>query len=134
MFDAPEGDAWVGGDHLVDEHHAGLKLVDEPFAFAFVGGPGAGAEAETAIVVEADGFRTNEPFGGNAGLAVVDDACLHGGGDGGVEIGTGHYDKGVASAELEHNFLNAFGGCDAYLDAGLLASCESCGDYARVVE
>ncbi len=56
MFDAPEGDAWVGGDHLVDEHHAGLKLVDEAFAFAFVGGPGAGAEAETAIVGEADGF------------------------------------------------------------------------------
>ena len=41
-FYAAEGDARVGGDHFVDEDHAGLEFVDEAFALAVVAGPGAG--------------------------------------------------------------------------------------------
>src|SRR5271154_1011299 len=55
-FYATEGDAGVGGDHFVDEDHAGFEFVDEAFTFAVVGGPGAGAEAEAAVVGECDRF------------------------------------------------------------------------------
>src|ERR1700746_688822 len=56
VLDSAEGDAGVGSDHLVDEHHAGLEFVDEAFTLAVVGGPGARAEAEAAVVGEPDGF------------------------------------------------------------------------------
>jgi len=56
LLDSAERDAGIGGDHLVDEDHPGLEFVDEAFALAVVGGPGAGAEAEAAVVGEADGL------------------------------------------------------------------------------
>src|ERR1700691_2225467 len=55
-FYTAERDACVGGGHFVDEDHAGFEFVDEALAFGGVGGPGAGAEAEAAVVGEADGF------------------------------------------------------------------------------
>src|SRR5208283_1436331 len=56
LFDAAEGDSRIRGDHLVDEDHARFEFVDEALAFAVVFRPGAGAEAEAAVVGEADGF------------------------------------------------------------------------------
>ncbi len=55
-FYATERDAGIGGDHFVDEDHAGFEFVDETFALAVIVSPGAGAEAEAAVVGEADGF------------------------------------------------------------------------------
>src|SRR5580700_2294904 len=56
VFDPAERDAGIGGDHLVDEHHTAFEFVDEPFALVLVGGPGAGAEPEAAVVGQVDGF------------------------------------------------------------------------------
>src|SRR5258708_11921117 len=43
LLNSAEGNARVRGDHLIDEDHARLKLIDEALALAVVGGPGAGA-------------------------------------------------------------------------------------------
>jgi len=77
---------------------------------------------------------TNKAFGGNAGLAIVDDASLDGGDDGGVKIGAGHDDERIAATEFENDFLDALGGGDSNFNACLLASGEGRGDDARVVE
>ena len=124
--------------------HVGVERLD---------GVGGGERAEFSVLVEGiadaqvlhavdelrfelggDGFGDDEALGGDAGLAVVDDAGLHGGGDGGVEIGAGHDDERIAAAEFEHNFLDALGGRDSDFDAGLLAAGERGGDHARIVQ
>ena len=42
--------------------------------------------------------------------------------DGGVEIGAGHHDKGIAAAQFQHNFLDPLGRAHSDLNACLLAS------------
>lgn len=56
VFDPAKGNARIGSDHFVDEDHTGFEFVDEAFALCRVGGPGAGSQAEAAIVGQADGF------------------------------------------------------------------------------
>jgi len=51
-----EGHAGIGCDHLIDEDHTGFKIVDEPFAFASIVRPRAGAEAEPAVIGDGDGL------------------------------------------------------------------------------
>src|ERR1700688_3813725 len=46
----------VGKHHLIDEDHAGFEFADEPLLFAFVVRPGAGAEAEPAVIGYANCF------------------------------------------------------------------------------
>ena len=53
-FYAAEGYAGVGGYHLVDEDHAGLKVVDEVFTLAGIVCPGARTEAKPAVVGDGD--------------------------------------------------------------------------------
>src|SRR5271156_6784458 len=56
LLHAPERNARVGGDHLIDKNHSRLEFVDEALAFFVVVGPGAGAQTETNIICDADGF------------------------------------------------------------------------------
>src|SRR5664280_3192324 len=56
VLHAAERNTGIGGDHLVDENHAGLEVTNEAFLFGGNVGPDAGAEAETAVVREADSF------------------------------------------------------------------------------
>jgi hypothetical protein len=56
LLDPPEGNARIRSDHLIDENHARLKFSDEPLALGLIACPGAGAQAEAAVVGEADGF------------------------------------------------------------------------------
>ena len=51
-----KGNTRIGSDHLVDEHHTGFEFVDKTLALGIVVGPGAGAEAEAAVVREGDCF------------------------------------------------------------------------------
>ena len=53
---AAKRNARIGSHHLVDEDHSGFEFVDEALAFAVVFGPGAGAQAEAAIVRQANGL------------------------------------------------------------------------------
>src|SRR5260370_5934789 len=56
LLDSAEGNAGIRSDHFVDEYHARLEFVNEAFTFAVVLGPGAGAESETAVIGDPDGF------------------------------------------------------------------------------
>ena len=55
-FDPAERDAGIGGDHFVDEDHAGFEFIDEALALAVISRPGAGAQAEATVIGETDGF------------------------------------------------------------------------------
>src|SRR6201998_4788078 len=48
--------AGIARDHLVDEDHTGLKIVDELLALARIIGPGARTETEAAVIGDGDGF------------------------------------------------------------------------------
>ena len=76
----------------------------------------------------------DKALGGDAGLAIIDDAGFDGGGGGFFEVGAGHDDEGIAAAEFQHNFLDALGGGNADLDAGLLAAGERGGGDTRIIE
>ena len=52
---------------------------------------------ELALELVGDRVGDDEALGGDAGLSVVDDAGLDGGGYGGVQIGAGHNDEGIAA-------------------------------------
>ena len=70
--------------HRVAHHQLGHRLHEAPLEFA------------------GDRFFHDEALGGDAALAVVDDARLHGGAHRGVEIRAGHHDEGIAAAQFEH--------------------------------
>ena len=55
-FDAAEGNAGIGGHHLVDEDHACFEFVHENLAFGGVVGPGACTKAEAGVVGHGNGF------------------------------------------------------------------------------
>ena len=55
-FHAAERETGVGGDHGIDEDHAGFEFVDEALALGRIVGPGAGAEAEAAVIGDAQGL------------------------------------------------------------------------------
>src|SRR5690606_5706521 len=50
VLDPAEGQRRVRGDHAVDEHRAGLQVVDEPLLLGRVLGPGVGAQPEAGVV------------------------------------------------------------------------------------
>lgn len=54
-FHAAERETGVGGDHGIDEDQAGFEVVDEALALGGIVGPGAGAQAEAAVVGDAQG-------------------------------------------------------------------------------
>src|ERR1700730_7212005 len=53
-FHSAERQAWIGGDHCVDEHHSALELRREQFLFRRIICPGAGSETECAVVCGLD--------------------------------------------------------------------------------
>ena len=57
---------------------------------------------EAPLELAGDPPVDDEALGGDAGLAVVDGARLHGGRTARSEIGAGHHDEGIAAAQLEH--------------------------------
>src|SRR5260370_38988515 len=55
-LDTTERQARVGSHHLVQEDHAGIEFVDEPFGFRRIIGPSARTEPEAAVVRDLDGL------------------------------------------------------------------------------
>src|ERR1700722_9112759 len=53
---APERQAGVGGDHLVDEDHSALDFVGESVLLSGIVGPCACAEAEATVIGQCDRF------------------------------------------------------------------------------
>ena len=74
----------------------------------------------------------DEALGRDAGLAVVDDARLHGRGGRGIQIGAGHDDERVAAAQLQHRLLDVLAGRCRHRAARRLAAGERHGADARV--
>src|SRR5437762_13070013 len=50
-FDSPERQARIGGDHIVDEHHAALKLRGKQFLLFLLACPNAGPQSVNAIEI-----------------------------------------------------------------------------------
>src|SRR5437763_12214977 len=53
-FDSPESQARIGGHHIVDEHHAALKLRGKQFLLFLLACPNAGPQSVNAIVGHLD--------------------------------------------------------------------------------
>ncbi len=81
-----------------------------------------------------NGFGDDKAFGGDAGLAVIDDPSFNGGVGCEIEIGGRHHDEGVAAAELEDDLLNALRGGDADFHASAFTAGEGGGGHAVVAE
>ena len=78
--------------------------------------------------------RHDEPFGGNARLAIVDGPCLDRRVDGAIELGAGHHDERVAAAELENRLLDVLAGRPADRAPCAFASRQRHGCHARVAD
>src|SRR5215472_14143379 len=70
---------------------------------------------ETPLEFLPDARVHYETLGGNAGLAVVDEASLNRHWHGLLEIGARHHDEGVAASELQHRLLDLFAGLAGHL-------------------
>ena len=79
---------------------------------------------ETAFELVGNLLRDDEPFRGNARLAVVDDSRFDRGLDGLIQIRTGHDDEWIAAAKLEYDFLHLLRGGYAHLNSGAFTAGE----------
>ena len=52
-FYSAKGKPWIGHYHAINENHSGLDIIYEAFPFAIIIGPGAGAQAEPAVIGDA---------------------------------------------------------------------------------
>ena len=89
---------------------------------------------ELLLEIVGDLLVDDEALRGDAGLAVVHDARLHGGRHGVVEIGGRHDDERIAAAELEHGLLDVLPGVRGDARAGRLAAGQRRRLHALVVE
>src|SRR4030095_11036098 len=71
---------------------------------------GAQPRRESPLELLGDRPRDDEPLGGDARLAVVDQPRLDAGLDRRVEVGARHHDEWIAAAELEHDLLEMASG------------------------
>ena len=76
----------------------------------------------------------DEPLGRDTGLPIVLNPGLDCGGDRQFQIGAGHHDKWIAAAQLQHDFLDAFGRGDSDLNARLFASRQGGSHDARIIQ
>src|SRR5215467_4726640 len=80
---------------------------------------------ETPLEFLPDARVHYETLGGNAGLAVVDEASLNRHWHGLLEIGARHHDEGVAASELQHRLLDLFAGLAGHLASRRFAAREA---------
>src|SRR5262249_24777339 len=79
-----------------------------------------------------NGLIDDKALGGDAGLAVIDNAGLNRGSGGTVKIRAGHYDEGVASAQFKHDLLDLPAGRRGHDAARAHAAGKGHGHDARI--